>query len=139
MAAESEFVAIAQVVAAKILKEPLFVERGAPLLCEVTVDNYLSLSVDVKHPTRGISAYQADLCVFETKSADVAITRVVLKFKPRITTHGILTYSAKATKHKQVYPYLRYGLVASSEAAVSRRLFTHNESLDFCACVSGLV
>ena len=61
-----------------------------------------------------------------------------MEFKTRITTHDVLTYSAKATKHKQVYPYLRYGIVASSETAVPGRLFTHNESLDFCATVSGL-
>lgn len=36
------------------------------------------------------------------------------------------------------YPYLRYGIIASGETAVPGRLFTHNESLDFCATVSGL-
>ena len=61
-----------------------------------------------------------------------------MEFKTSITTHDVLTYSAKATKHKQVYPYLRYGIVASSESSVPGRLFTHNESLDFCAAVSGL-
>jgi hypothetical protein len=61
-----------------------------------------------------------------------------MEFKTPITTHDVLTYSAKATKHKQVYPYLRYGLVASDLTTVPGRVFTHNESLDFCACVSGL-
>ena len=80
----------------------------------------------------------AHLCIFEKKNEEVSIPRVVMEFKTRITTHDVLTYSAKATKHKQVYPYLRYGIVASSETAVPGRLFTHNESLDFCATVSGL-
>ncbi len=61
-----------------------------------------------------------------------------MEFKTGISTHDVLTYSAKATKHKQVYPYLRYGIVASAIATVPGRLFTHNESLDFCACVEGL-
>lgn len=138
MATESSFVEVAQKVAENILPSPLFVLRGAALLYQVTVDNQLSLTVNVKRPARGNSAFQTDLCIFEKKSEEVSIPRVVMEFKTRITTHDVLTYSAKATKHKQVYPYLRYGIVASSETAVPGRLFTHNESLDFCATVAGL-
>ncbi len=138
MATESAFVEVAQKVAEKILPSPLFVRRGAALLYQVTVDNHLSLTVEVKRPTRGNSAFQTDLCIFEKRSEDVSIPRVVMEFKTRITTHDVLTYSAKATKHKQVYPYLRYGIVASNETSVPGRLFTHNESLDFCATVDGL-
>src|SRR5574340_278096 len=138
MAAESEFVEVAKKVAEAILPSPLLVRRGAALLYQVTVDNQLSQTVNVKHPVRGNSAFQTDLCVFEQKSEDVSIPRVVMEFKTGISTHDVLTYSAKATKHKQVYPYLRYGIVASAIATVPGRLFTHNESLDFCACVEGL-
>lgn len=49
-----------------------------------------------------------------------------------------MVYSAKARKHKQVYPYLRYGIVAENEQHVSGRVFNHNESLDFCAAVGNL-
>jgi hypothetical protein len=138
MAEESPFVEVAKQVAAKILQPPLYVQHGAALLYQVTVDNRLSLTVDVKHPTRGNSAFQTDLCIFEKKSEDVSIPRVVMEFKTSISTHDVLTYSAKATKHKQVYPYLRYGIVASALTSVPGRLFTHNESLDFCASVAGL-
>jgi hypothetical protein len=55
----------------------------------------------------------------------------VLEFKGATTTHDVITYSAKARKHKQVYPYLRYGVVMSEESRVPGRVFTHNESLDF--------
>jgi hypothetical protein len=41
----------------------------------------------------------------------------------------------KARKHKQVYPYLRYGLVASEVSFVPRRFFIHNEALDFFAAL----
>ena len=44
----------------------------------------------------------------------------------------------KARKHKQVYPYVRYGVVASDATHVAGRVFNHNEPLDFCAAVSGL-
>lgn len=139
MAAESEFVKAAKEVAEKTLLPPLYIKQSAPLLYQITVNNLLEINADlVKKPTRGNSAFQTDLCVFEKKSEDVSIPRVVMEFKTSITTHDVLTYSAKASKHKQVYPYLRYGIVASSETSVPSRLFTHNDSLDFCACVSGL-
>jgi hypothetical protein len=94
--------------------------------------------VNVKRPIRGSSAFQTDLCVFEKKSQEVTIPRIVMEFKTGISTHDVLIYNAKAKKHKQVYPYLRYGIVASHATEVPGRLFTHNESLDFCATVSGL-
>ena len=50
-----------------------------------------------------------------------------------MTTHDVLTYSAKARKHKQVYPYLRYGFVVSEVEFVPRRFFIHNDALDFFA------
>jgi hypothetical protein len=64
MASESPFVEIAKKVAEKILRPPLFVQRGVALLYQVTVDNHLSLTVDVERPSRGNSAFQTDLCVF---------------------------------------------------------------------------
>ena len=138
MAKESPFVDIAFEVASDILKPPLSIRRGAPLLYQITVDNRLDVTIDPKSPRRGSSAFQTDLCVFEAKSETVALPRVVLEFKTSITTHDVLTYSAKARKHKQVYPYVRYGVVASDAAHVAGRVFNHNESLDFCAAVSGL-
>jgi hypothetical protein len=92
----------------------------------------------VRKPKRGASAFQTDLCIFEDKTPEISIPRVVIEFKTKITTHDILTYSAKATKHKQIYPYLRYGILASGEKIVPGRVFTHNESLDFFASVGGL-
>jgi len=135
MAEESKFVEKAHDAAKQVLQPPLSIQRGPALLYEVTVDNNLSLTVDPKHPVRGDSAFQTDLCVFEAKADDIVIPRVVLEFKTTITTHDVLTYSAKARKHKQVYPYLRYGLVVSNEPVVPRRFFIHNESLDFFAAL----
>lgn len=137
MTQESTFVDIARRAATQVLSRRLVIERSAALLYEVTVDNHLRLTVDPKRPARGRSAFQTDLCVFELRS-DVRIPRVVLEFKTRITTHDVITYSAKARKHKQVYPYLRYGLVASSEVHVPGRLFTHNEALDFCLALGDI-
>lgn len=135
MSTENPFVTAAFEAARQILTEPLSIKRGEPLLYQVTVDNELRLTVKPENPRRGNSAFQTDLCVFERKSSGVDIPRVVLEFKGGITTHDVLTYSAKARKHKQVYPYLRYGILMSEEASVPGRVFTHNESLDFALAV----
>ena len=133
---EDEFVATALAAAKDVLGSPLVIKRGANLLYQVTVDNQLNLKVNPKHPKRGQSAFQTDLCVFEQIDSETSIPRVVLEFKSTLTTHDVLTYSSKARKHKQVYPYLRYGLVIGSKTIIPGRFFTHNESLDFCVAAS---
>ena len=147
MASESPFVKEAKKVSEAILRDyPQFsVGHNKPLWYQIAIDNRLQPKVDVKKPpVKGKSAFQTDLCIFETFKADkdneieATIPRVVIEFKTGVTTHDIITYSAKAKKHKQVYPYLRYGLLAEEEATVPGRFFTHNESLDFCATIKGL-
>ncbi len=123
--------------AEEVLAAPLSIRRGAALLYQVTVDNRLEIKVKPKKPMRGYSAFQTDLCVFETVDAETAIPRVVLEFKPALSTHDVIVYSAKARRHKQIYPYLRYGLVVGNEVRVPGKFFTHNEALDFCvACAT---
>lgn len=138
MAAESTFVAVAKSLIEEELREQdLTIRQGAALLYEVTVNNYLQAmpEAQIRDPKRGDSAFQTDLCLFQRKTGEIWLPRVVLEFKTTITTHDVLTYSAKAAKHKQVYPYLRYGLVAESERTVPGRFFTHNEAMDFCLCL----
>ena len=129
---EDPFVETAMSAAQEVLAPPLTIQRGAALLYQVTVDNKLHIRVDPKKPMRGQSAFQTDLCVFETLDGETKIPRVVLEFKPTLSTHDVLIYSAKARKHKQIYPYLRYGLVIGNEEKVPGKFFTHNEALDFC-------
>ena len=129
---EDPFVDRVERIGRRILDPPLEIDRHAALLYQVTVDNQLQVSVDPSMPKRGQSAFQTDLLVFERLSEKVRIPRVVLEFKTGLTTHDILTYTTKARKHKQVYPYLRYGILCSRDRVVPRRFFTHNEALDFC-------
>ncbi|MDD5325389.1 MAG: hypothetical protein PHR71_08820 [Polaromonas sp.] len=140
MAKESPFVTLAHKVASAVLEAPLSIGRGQPLLYELKVSNKLEVMrpEQIKKPKRGSSAFETDLCVFEQVEDEIKIPRVVIEFKTRITTHDILTYSAKAERHKRIYPYLRYGMLASSEKAIPGRAFTHNESLDFFFAVSGM-
>ena len=124
--AEDPFVEEALRAAAEILDEPLVVRRGAALLYQITVNNRLKLVVNPKRPTRGQSAFQTDLCIFEKVSEGVEIPRVVMEFKPDISTHDVLTYSTKARKHKQVYPYLRYGSAQfpAGSSRITRRVIS---------------
>jgi hypothetical protein len=141
VAKESVFVETAHRLIEDELKgQPLIVKRGAALLYQIRVDNNLRVmsEIRIREPKRGDSAFQTDLCIFEKKSDDVLLPRIVLEFKTTITTHDVLTYSTKAERHKAIYPYLRYGLVASSEERIPGRFFTHNEGIDFCFCSKGL-
>jgi hypothetical protein len=135
---EDEFVTQALLVAEGVTHAPLHVKRGASLLYQVGVDNRLKLTSNPLDPRRGRGAFQTDLCIFDQIDVDIAIPRIVLEFKVRLTTHDVLTYSAKAAKHKQVYPYLRYGLILSGNERVPSRFYRHNEGLDFCIAVGGL-
>ena len=103
----------------------------------MALDNELKLVPPIEQlrtPKKNNSAFQTDLCVFE-KKRDLFIPRVVMEFKGGITTHDVLTYSAKARKHKQAYPYLRHGIICSELASIPGRVFAHNEAVDFCAAI----
>ena len=62
---EDKFVKEALEAAAEVLANPLLIRRGAALLYQVTVNNQLKVVVNPEEPTRGQSAFQTDLCVFE--------------------------------------------------------------------------
>jgi hypothetical protein len=141
MAAESMFVDVAhRLIERGFRGKPLEVRRGAALLYQVTVSNRLEVMSPerVRSPKRGDSAFETDLCVFERKDEDVWLPRVVMEFKTDVTTHTLMTYSTKAERHKQIYPYLRYGLIASSLKQIPGRFFKHNEGLDFFLCTKDL-
>lgn len=82
-------------------------------------------------PSRG---YQTDLLIGQLlNDSGRWIPRVVVEFKlGTITTHDALTYSAKAATHKNIHPYLRYGIViAGHQRPVPRRLIWHGHQFDF--------
>jgi hypothetical protein len=51
----------------------------------------------------------------------------------KVTTHDALTYSAKASSHRAVHPYLRYGFLAGgrTDYALPARLIRHGQQFDF--------
>jgi len=91
---------------------------------------------DPQKPTRGDYAFQTDILIKE-KSSGLPLVVIEVKTK-ELTTHDILTYSTKAVKHKEVYPYLRYGIVIFGNTTVPRRFFIHNLGFDFAIALKGL-
>jgi len=117
------------------------VESYENLLYELYLDNKLECAIDparLKKPTRGDSAFQTDLCVYVKTPQGLWIPKVVFEFKvEHITTHDVITYSNKANRHKNIYPYLRYGLVVYGIDKIPGRFFKHNEGMDFCLIING--
>lgn len=107
------------------------VTTGESLLYKIMVDHKGKVQPGkLLTPSRGQLAFQTDLLI---KKGDIPIIVCEIKYKKEgsFSTHDILTYSAKAVKHKQIYPYLRYGFVAGNTDVLSNRFFTHNEGFDF--------
>lgn len=128
---ESAFVEIFEKAAANVFGKELVVKRGANLFYELTLDKALELCVkDTRSPKRGNSAFQTDICIFELVNS-IEFPRIAIEFKTKINTHDIITYSAKAGKHKRIYPGLRYGLIAGDLESIPNRFFIHNDNLDF--------
>lgn len=84
--------------------------------------------------------YETDLLILERVGTHWT-PRVVIEAKlGTVTTHDAITYSQKAATHKQVHPYLRYGvfLGARKHHPLPGRLFRHGAHFDFMVSWKGL-
>ena len=106
------------------------VEKDKNLIYKIVVNEKFAFEPNTpKEPKRGSYAFQTDLLII---SEDNSLPLVVIETKyGGFSTHDILTYSTKAQKHKEIYPYLRYGLVVGGESKIHNRFFTHNMGFDF--------
>ncbi len=80
------------------------------------------------------TAYETDILVYEKLGSDVWKPRVVIEGKlGRVTTHDAITYSQKALTHKNVHPYLRYGILLGyrKHYPLPGRLYRHGAYFDF--------
>ena len=85
--------------------------------------------------------YETDLLVTEHLPGGKWIPRVIVEAKCRgsITTHDAITYSHKAFTHRQVHPYLRYGILIGEreQYPLHGRLFRHGTQFDFMLSWNG--
>ncbi|UWU90612.1 hypothetical protein [Bradyrhizobium sp. CB1015] len=114
------------------------IELGQNLLYKIEV----APSGEVSHrhgdsPTRGQYAFQTDILISKPcGSLKQMVPLVVIELKATsFSSHDVLLYSAKAAKHKAIYPYLRYGFVVVGLESLGRRFLIHNEEFDFAMAV----
>ena len=111
------------------------VHQGASLLYRIEIDSFGKASNDGQDvPRRGQYAFQTDILVTRAKTPLVVVELKAGSF----SSHDVITYSWKAQRHKQVYPYLRYGFAVVGLEALGRRFMTHNEGFDFAAAILDL-
>ena len=80
-------------------------------------------------PKRGKSGFQADIVIRDKKTR---VPLVVMEVKyGTFSTHDVITYSAKALRHKEIYPYLRYGFAIVGGKHINEKFFWHNVGFDF--------
>ncbi|MGB3717268.1 MAG: hypothetical protein WA996_22830 [Candidatus Promineifilaceae bacterium] len=79
-------------------------------------------------------SYQTDILITEESTDGSWLPRLIIEAKIRsVTTHSAITYSQKASTHKSVHPYLRYGIILGNRGddALPGRLFRHGAHFDF--------
>lgn len=85
-------------------------------------------------PMTTTKKYETDILISDISTDGSWIPRVIIECKlKKVTTHDALTYSAKASSHRAVHPYLRYGFLAGGRAdyALPARLIRHGQQFDF--------
>lgn len=113
------------------------VHTGKSLLYKLEVDPLGRLIPgDISSPTRGQYAFQTDILI-EQRTPAIPLVVIELKYQG-FTTHDIITYSAKASRHKDIYPYLRYGFVVVGSETLSRKFITHNQGVDFAMAIPAI-
>ncbi len=80
------------------------------------------------------TVYETDLLIYEQWPDRAWKPRLIIEVKINsVNTHDAITYSQKASAHKTVHPYLRYGILLGNRKhyALPGRLFRHGAYFDF--------
>lgn len=79
------------------------------------------------------ASFETDMLVYEKANGKI-IPRVIIEAKVgTVTTHDAITYSHKAMYHKNVIPFVRYGIMLGARETypLPGRLFRHGTNFDF--------
>lgn len=113
------------------------IEMDKNLIYKVIVDKNLQyIPINPKNPKRGEYAFQTDLVIIK-KDSNLPLVIIETKYGG-FSTHDVLTYSTKALKHKEIYPYIRYGLVVGGKNKIDNKFFIHNVGFDFAIALREL-
>jgi hypothetical protein len=108
----------------------LVIASGRKLAYAHEIREYTETLSPVSHPAK----YETDLLIVEKSDANAWKPRVVIETKlGSISTHDAITSSEKASTHKKVHPYLRYGIFIGyrKHYPLPGRLFRHGAYFDF--------
>jgi hypothetical protein len=109
------------------------IKRNENLIYKIIINENMEFCPgNPKKPRRGNLSFQTDLIIKNKKGTPLVV--IETKFGG-FSTHDVLTYSTKALKHKEIYPYLRYGFVVGGVNVIQNRFFTHNLGLDFAIAI----
>ena len=79
------------------------------------------------------TSFETDMVVYEKLDGKI-VPRVIIESKVgSVTTHDAITYSHKAMYHKNVIPFVRYGIMLGARETypLPGRLFRHGTNFDF--------
>ena len=79
------------------------------------------------------TSFETDMVIYENVNGKI-IPRVIVEAKVgSVTTHDAITYSHKAMYHKNVIPFVRYGIMLGNRETypLPGRLFRHGTNFDF--------
>ena len=88
--------------------------------------------IQILKEIRKHNGVETDLLVFE--KTDIIKPRIIIESKINsVTTHDAITYIYKAQTHKNVTPYIRYGIMLGNRKhyPLPGRLFRHGTNFDF--------
>lgn len=111
-------------------KERVKVDDQKPLIYAYKIETYVG--ENPQHCSN--SNYITDVLIWDEKNDGSWVPRVVIETKLKgVTTHDALTYSAKAATHKNVHPYLRYGILIGDfgDRPLPAKLFKHGAYFHF--------
>ena len=90
-------------------------------------------SEDWEIDTYATSDFETDMVIYEEQDGKI-VPRVIIEAKlGSVTTHDAITYSHKASYHKNVMPFVRYGIICGDREKypLPGRLFRHGTNFDF--------
>jgi len=100
----------------------------------------MGVDIDSGEPIRGCGkGFQQDILVYEESSEGhtSVIPRLIVEVKLNgVTSHDAIVYSEKAKRIKQIYPFVRFGLLLAGMSSVPGRVLRLEENFDFMLVVN---
>jgi len=110
----------------------IFIQEAFKLPYAYEVKSYTGDEPEEKINTK----FETDVLIGEYNDNGTWIPRVIIEAKlESVTTHDAITYSQKAMAHKNVHPYLRYGIIVGKILNIPGRLIRHGQNFDFMLAV----